>query len=831
MRRVWWLILLLILPTISADSSNSINIEVEDPTGQPLENCQTEIRDPWSGTILQNPTKGMYQPYAFCEGYVVMWHQPVKSSQTTVVLEAYPIIDDLFTVENVSSIVAIGADWDTVPMNNSVTAPQGVSLIILGEGGSAIRTVESHISLPSTLNSYNLSGNYSQDIEVIAVHSISGAIIHWVNQTITVGEYGNGWSARILKDGLPIGNETWPPTREWVSLQLNTSEIKGQSILSFDSPLNQNQQINGTWQANHKFSTGVGLPFIPGSNAGIQSQVLRFLNGDENELENILETIDYSSGIDSHCCIIDDSAVNFDNVNIEANIDLESGVWGWNESANISIERSHLDIIHLEVPFSNDIRQLTPITFETKGVWQYLSSPLENWINGSSERFTLDRSQTSINGLYVISMTQNYPPEISINYEALPWENEQFELIAHIDDSHLSTHLCLWNIDGESDNSSLNLSSFEPDTLLSVSINCTDEGGLSGYWEGEIILDDEFPWINATTETQIIPPGAFNWNLMIGDDHDENLTVYWTSNKSEGWWSIGDQLETNFHVNSELNSETDSIEDRHNKRNPIEYWLAAEISDDAGHTIYRNWTIQLSDIIGPTIRGQLEFNNGGNWENKNLFNSTDVLRLNLTPTFDDHSAIENVLFEVKHINGTIENNLTWNEIQFLEFPNPGSGFHLMEIKSWDEVGNIGASTVGIAISPSSNRDLEIVDIKHSGGELEPGKNVFWITIQNNGASTTEFILCSGDKCKSGVIGPSSYNNNATTIVHMETEMGWFETYGVELSYIDENNNTIVKTEISEYSSGAGIGGLELLLIVTFSSITIYWLRTRNEARF
>ena len=62
-------------------------------------------------------------------------------------------------------------------------------------------------------------------------------------------------------------------------------------------------------------------------------------------------------------------------------------------------------------------------------------------------------------------------------------------------------------------------------------------------------------------------------------------------------------------------------------------------------------------------------------------------------------------------------------------------------------------------------------------------------------------------------------------------MGWFETFSVELSYLDDSNNTVTKQSISEYDSGADIGGLELSILVGLLVVLIVWLRSRNEPRF
>ena len=104
-------------------------------------------------------------------------------------------------------------------------------------------------------------------------------------------------------------------------------------------------------------------------------------------------------------------------------------------------------------------------------------------------------------------------------------------------------------------------------------------------------------------------------------------------------------------------------------------------------------------------------------------------------------------------------------------------------------------------------------------------------MQNNGASTTDFVVCSGDTCVESYVGPSSSYQSATAIVSIEVDMGWFETFSVELSYLGDDNNTITKQSTSEYQSGSGIGGLELFLIVSVLVVAIIWLRNRNQPRF
>ena len=441
MRRVLVLVLLLLIPSTWAEEDNGWAIEVEDPFGNPISDCDITLSEPWTGSIIEEPIGAMYQPRATCDGYVVMWHPPVPTSQTTVVMEAYPIIEDLFTVEGAHTIQVLGSTWEKSVSDGLIDAPNGVPVLVIGNGGSEIRYGQRQIAIPNGTTTYNLSGNFSDDVSVIAAHTGSGEIVNWIDGNLTVGESGGGWSARVILNGLPKGNSSWPPTSEWVEEQLNSSTIAGNANIEFTSNLTPNEDITGLWNANHLFSDGFGLPFIPGVQAGIDSQVNRFLNGDVNELESLLETIIYTTGSEALCCIIDDNAVMFSNFSIDAEIDMSTGTWGWNETGTITASRSNINLLRLEIPFQNDLRQTTPLTITTDGDWQYLSSPLEEWIGGSSSNFTLQRDASSVSGYYTITLGQNNAPEVSMAESyALPWENTSYDFDAVIQDDPLSVH-------------------------------------------------------------------------------------------------------------------------------------------------------------------------------------------------------------------------------------------------------------------------------------------------------------------------------------------------------------------------------------------------------
>jgi len=67
---------------------------------------------------------------------------------------------------------------------------------------------------------------------------------------------------------------------------------------------------------------------------------------------------------------------------------------------------------------------------------------------------------------------------------------------------------------------------------------------------------------------------------------------------------------------------------------------------------------------------------------------------------------------------------------------------------------------------------------------------------------------------------------------MNVELGWFDTLEIEYTFVDDEGEvpaTIIHS--TQYSSGAGIGGLELSLLCGISILMILLWRWRNQPRF
>ena len=850
MRRAVFLVLLLLIPPSWAQQEPNWTVEVEDPFGNPISDCDILLVNPWTGVELDRPKGGMFLPKATCEGYVVMWHPPVPSTQTTVVLDAYPIIEDLFTVEGVHTVTVLGSEWQASVTDGLIDAPSGVDVILLGEGGSFVRNSESYVQIPNSTEIYDLGGNYSEDVSVMAIHTMTGHVVDWVNQNLTVGEFGGGWQARVLVNGYPVGETTWPPDKNWISEQINSSQTVGSATLELNSGLLPNSNVTGLWSAMHVFNAGLGLPFIPGVNTGIVSQVERFLGGDVNNLNNLLESIIYLNGREASCCLIDDNDVIFSNLSVEASINLDTNSWGWNETADISTTRSHIELMRLEVPFQNDLRQSTPLRITTDGHYQYLSSPLGEWISGYANEFVLKRNLSSISGFYTISIGPNTAPQISMDEEyALPWENTAYDFEVRIDDTPLSIHDCEWDISGSNIATGVNLSAFQPDSILDVSVQCTDEGGMSNSLNRSFILDNDAPVINNLNDTFQINPGMFYVDLDVSDDHDSNLDVLWTSNKSQDWYYNGNVLTTEFDVDSNLNSVYDNITERHKQRNNIHYWLKVNVTDDVGHQTSKTWNINLLDsappVVIPTIEkyiytdgSTIEYSGSDSyivysniWEQLDSpAREDDRIRLNLTQSFDDHDSISKIKFAIEFLNQNYT-NITWTNAQFFELPNPGIGSHPLRITAIDTNNNSASFLQNVAIAPPISRDLEIIDILSKSESVSPGKNEFWVTVQNNGATDTQFILCTEYECVSSIIEASTYQKTSTKLVLIEDDLDWFDTFSVDLSYIDDSNQTVVKQSSSDFNAGIGLDMFDFFIVVSIGVCGILWIRTRNKPRF
>ncbi len=856
MRRVLILSVLVLsmsLADVSADGVSPLNIEIKNQLSFTIGGCDIEIKDAWSQTLISTATSSAdssssfdvergrtYSIEAQCADYAVDWQIPItmpSSGSSTVIINAHQITDNLFSLSGTGEvdISANGTLWSsTIDVNGStsVRAPSGIDLIISGDGGHVYRTTESILAIANESTVFNLTTptDWSERNGLRIVHSASGEVIE-VEQSLnfTIGTEGGGWSAQVTNNSKGVGQSAWPPTDSWLEEQIGSDTDNGSATLEIVSGMAANEQTNALWRANHSFGLSVGLPLMPGMNAGIESQVERWFAGDVNGLEDIIEAMTYRDSINSLCCTWDLQPFSSNNLTIESNIDFDSGYWGWNESADLSGQRRHISLVRLGVVLADDIRQQTPLRVILPEGWQHLSSPALEWFNGNPENFVINRDQASIAGELTITIGQNQAPVVSVAGAVLAHEANH-EFIAQISDSPLSSHDCSWDIGGLESNISVNLSQFPADSNLSVELICSDDGGLVGQWQGEFLLDDEAPVIHENSDLIFHSPDSiFEWMLNVSDDHDDNLEVTWTSNKTLNWTYSGQFLSISFFVDSSLNSATDTLEERHLQRQPVQYSLEVEVIDDAGHISNANWTVELIDSSAPVLIPVLEAKINETWIEADEFTFGEEIRLNLNQSFDDYDAISELNF-VLFSDEYGRYSLSWDEINNYSLPLLPPGIHTFIVIVSDNNGNLGSKYIEIPVNPLNGSQLGISMIS-GNTDLEVGINRLHITIENGLGSPAIFMVCQDERCIQSAISGATFAGPATSEVILDVELGWWESVELELSWADDSGNEATILHSTEMASGSGIGTLELVTIVIALAVGIWFIGQRKKPLF
>jgi hypothetical protein len=847
------LVLSMALADVSADGISPLQVEVEDQFNSALGGCEINIRDAWSQALIITATSSSDGPSSFeiergrtysiaaqCEDYAIDWQMPITipaSGSSSVVINAHPVIADLFSLSGIGEVelTANGTLWSSIIEVNgstSVRAPSGLDLIISGDGGHVYRTAESTIAIANETSVFNLTfpQEWDETNGLRLVHSASGEVIE-VEESLnfTIGTEGGGWSARVTKNSIGVGQGTWPPSSPWLEEQIGLDRDNGSAILEIISGMAANDQTTAHWQANHSFDISVGIPLLPGMAAGIESQVERWFAGDVRALEDLIEAMTYSDSINSLCCTWDLQPFGSANLSIESNIDIGSGYWGWNESADLSGQRRHISLIRLGLVLADDIRQQTPLRIILPEGWQHLSSSALEWFDGSPENFVMRRDQSSIAGELTITIGLNQAPIVSVIGGVLAHETNH-EFIAQISDSPLSSHDCSWNIGGLENNNSVNLSQFPADSNLSVELSCSDDGGLIGQWQGEFLLDDEAPIIHENSDLILHSPNSvFEWMLNVSDDHDDNLEVTWTSNKTLNWTYSGQFLSMSFFVDSSLNSATDTIEQRRLQRQPVQYSLAVEVMDDAGHISNANWTVELIDSTAPILIPVLEAKINDSWIEAEEFTFGVEIRMNIDQSFDDHDAITELDF-VLFSEEFGRYSLSWDEINDYVFPVLSPGIHRFVLITSDNSGNIVSTYIDISVNPLKGSQLAITSITGSD-EIEVGINRLYLTIENGLASPAIFMVCQAERCVQSAIDGATFAGPATSEVTLDVELGWWESVELELSWSDDSGNEATIYHPTEISSGSGIGVLEMVTIVIALAVGIWFIRQRKKPLF
>ena len=126
----------------------------------------------------------------------------------------------------------------------------------------------------------------------------------------------------------------------------------------------------------------------------------------------------------------------------------------------------------------------------------------------------------------------------------------------------------------------------------------------------------------------------------------------------------------------------------------------ANVTDDVGHKTSKTWNVSLKDNAPPVVISKLlkkrpnedltEIGYDGSGVDNSVFVTTgweevnsparlgDRIMLDLTESYDDHDSIDKIKFAIEFL-GTNVSNISWDNAQFYELPNPGIGLSLIHI--------------------------------------------------------------------------------------------------------------------------------------------------------
>jgi len=568
----------------------------------------------------------------------------------------------------------------------------------------------------------------------------------------------------------------------------------GNIELSFMDPMSSNNDINLSWSANYIFSMHLGTTLLPTKSLGLSGQIDYWLGNKDGTLQNsevdlFVNWLQEQAWVDPYfggCCKVDG---NFPIVSdlvkpVNAWIDAELGIWGWNESATLSVHSGFTGTRLLEIPLQNDIRQLADMQITTHSEWEFRYSPNSNWIEGSPTKIHLNRSSSGISGFVPITFAKNTPPvvhSVVIGHVglSLPLDvNITFDGSNSIDSSHnigLGPNLeCLWKFkSGNIIHDFLQMSvivnftelGFLSDESIETTLECTDPQGLTNLWNKSWYLDSTPPnaielfgdaeCIDKPLETNLLEceellvesSKMLLFNLSLEDDGPSEPFVFWSSNHIDGWAAEGNEMDVAFWQGKNTNIHY-AMYDQHHEQRELAIWeFNMRISDEVANDWIKSWNITVLDGSAPKIKMKF-MNQYQILDPMNNIYFGDELMVDLNSSFDDINAIEDVRFVI-NLDGEVladSNEIGWDGIKSVSLPILEVGIHEVSINATDSVGNTVEDFHQIHISPSPVINIISTEVVVPSGELIVGENELEFRLVNIGGSPYDAIICIQNKC-------------------------------------------------------------------------------------
>ena len=605
------------------------------------------------------------------------------------------------------------------------------------------------------------------------------------------------WHIFNIENGLRIGQPliTSDASEVNISALLNnqsvwpTPEWSGHGYLNMTTAPGIGEAFNVTWEAEYNIPMDFGTPLLHERSRGLTQQV-DFMFGNRDGTLNGIELSRFSQfqaehpwADSEHLFLFDETPltgeVDRENFAITQNSVIGAGYYSWSESATLSGQATFGSSRMFWFPVRGDAIEAIPITVNLPPNWEVRYSPQIELITGEGRAFTLNRSLSPTVGMWTVTIGPNQAPVASAHLEdrfglTIPLDSNS-TIVSDCADSGVGALNNRWEYrrngyyHGEGENAS---HTFKPQDLnfyhgdiLNATLVCSDWNGAISKWWGEFYVDGQPPsaTLNAS-EVPIVDFPTLYYNLEEGtefavragsmitviaepsDDSGAVVQVIWRSNKSEGWLHNDYRFEDQFNQGNDVNWMHMAVEDRYLQRELTVYSLEMELIDGAGNSNISRWNVTILDATPPTITAEVMVD-GFPIGPLNPALPKSEIDLNLSRSFDDIDAIENIVWSVILDNQSIIENGTWEGVRLLTLPSLDVGVHELRIFARDSAGNTREVLTNPIVEPKIAADVSGVGIDVEGEPVigEPG--IIQVTLQNFGSTDSNLTLCYREQCK------------------------------------------------------------------------------------
>ena len=563
---------------------------------------------------------------------------------------------------------------------------------------------------------------------------------------------------------------------------------QGQSTLVIHDPLTRSSNVSATWNLEISISDYFGTEELTHPGLGIRKQIDTYL-GNSDDFLNQSEADSFASYIINSrnvsnsewlgCCMIDN--LPFSIASMEINVTApepgsvfeRNGSWGWTETVELIGQTDAGSTRIIDLPRTGSVVEEVSLIITLSPNYEFKYSPMSEIIDGSPNSFSVNRSAAPVASDIRITIGENYPPtvianRIGVSSQVSLESSTTYEVQCL--DSTLEDPIHEWEF---RNNGTLLFTSseswvsvtpsehgFSHAEVLSVVVTCIDSLGSQSHWYENIVIDGVEPIWNASfianpTEGQpilidpndgIIEIGSddiLDINIIANDDSGLQNTIELTSNITSNWRHVDwDEMfvQSRFPQGDHVNGIHLDIDSRHEEKPQTHYSLNMTVTDDAGNTVYQNWTIHVIDQSGPSILPDI-MHDGVLISADNPAVAGEMITVNLSNSYDDLDSIFDTRWTFILNQEPIFENETFDKIHSFDVGSLDAGSHWFIIMAWDSKDNINILSFSISIQPSPGVDLMVWNLSYSG-DLVVGNTISVnAIIQNIGGDGANGRLC------------------------------------------------------------------------------------------